>query len=231
MSYHPSLADSSSPRSSSSPRRPRRTLATCYAALVGATCAAGCPDPDPPGGPLTAASEVPTTGDTTSTPPTSTAGGTDPGSTGPATSPPFCARFVQLHFGVVPLLRHLTIDASTCAPAANLNLLIAASDGPAVAESLGHPLGCHSYGEANSWAVLEDMGTLVSLADQIGTLDTAILELYVDGVLSDAVRIPAILKDPDIASIPPTPLRITSGDEGWAVIPEPLHGCAPVIVP
>lgn len=183
-------------------RRPvhttHRSLATWYAFLVGATCSC------------------------TEGPPEAT--DTEAGTTGP--EDPQCARFVQFGMVGLPQLRHLTIDSSECHSDSMLALTLRVPGTAASTISLGSGGSCRSYGGADSWAVLVDDGLLVDLAPLVPKILTFSAEVYVGASLSDAVRIPAILKDPGIVELPSTPIRLTQEDEAWQVIPVPVHGCA-----
>lgn len=178
-------------------RSHRRPLATWYAFLVGATCSCTNGPPD--------------------------ATDTEAGSTGP--EDPQCAHFVQFGMTGLPQLRHLTIDSSACHSDSQLALTLRIPGAATSTIGLGAGGSCRSYGGADSWAVLIDDGLAADLAPLVPKILMFSAELYVGASLSDAVRVPAILKDPNIVEIPSTPIRLTKADEMWQVIPTPIHGC------
>lgn len=177
--------------------RNRRSLTAWYAFLVGATCSCAGGPPD--------------------------ATDTEVGTTGP--EDPQCARFVQFGMAGLPQLRHLSIDASSCRSDSLLALTLRVPGTATSTISLGAGGTCRSYGGADSWAVLMDDGLLVDLAPLAPKILSFSAELYVGASLSDAVRAPAILKDPSLTELPSTPIRLTQDDEMWQIIPVPLHGC------
>jgi len=132
-----------------------------------------------------------------------------------------CAHFVELNMNVAPDDRHIVIDASGCSRTSSLTMHMTLLTGFGVQNfDLGTGVTCGSFGGSNSPAK-----STMSIMPNEPDLPAFMLELRVDDVVVDMLRVPAILKDPSWKTCPTTPIRRAADDETWVVIPEPIDGC------
>lgn len=164
----------------------------------------------------------------TSTSTTSTTGGLDT-TTEPTTGEPVegCARFIELHMNAPVGERHILIDACNCLRTTHLELRLTAFGVGVDAEyDLGTGNTCNVFGGADSVAsTMGPAGRVIDLLPEVDAVPAYMAELRVDGVGVEAVRVPAILKDPAWPVAPPTPIHRDAEDEGWSVVPEHIPGC------
>ena len=178
------------------------------------------------------ATEVdPTTfgGSATSIGDTDTTSATDDSTTAeqidPVQDPPAgCAHFVEVNGAQSPATNYMVIDSSGC-QRGQMSINVGMPGFTSADFDLGPVNGCHAWGGPKSPAGID--GTVIGLPVPEGPILSYWLTLFVNGEVSDDVRIPDILHTQqwdEKPLAPTTPIR-RADDFSWRVIPEHVPGC------
>ncbi len=148
----------------------------------------------------------------------------------PISDPPVgCAHFVEVLGRAAPAGRYIAVDASGCPRGSVLSLktFIGGDSGGEWLTDLGVALPCAVYGGADSPAASDPNGVVVMLDGPVEEPNSYVFTLMADGVISDDIRVPAILQGlvwPEQPSAPLDPLRRREGWT-WSVATDHVTGC------